>query len=266
MTWQTEARALGKDQRRKVQHCGTDRTAYISNSIKGVHLFCFRCKERLFEPHSSRTLQEVIAFRQAATQRIREYTGMPRDSVPLSEAPDAAIAWLLRGGLAPETAESNYGMRWHDHIRRVLIPVYDVHRNSHGIIGRAVFNERPKYLVLQGSPALYFPTNRLQDSIIIVEDVLSAIAIERAGYFSVAMLGTTISQDDAISLSALAQTAVLWTDPDKAGVASRATICSRLELSGIKVREAFSAVDPKLLRRQSIQEIIEASKPTTRIA
>lgn len=264
MTWQEQARELSRDAKRKVPHCGADASAYISNSYKGVHLKCFRCGERLFEPHSQRTLKDIIAFKRDAAGAIRNTVGMPKTALPLSAAPDAAIAWLLRGGLMPETAEHIYGMRWEDALKRVLIPIYTDDKLS-GILGRAVFNERPKYIMLQGKPSLFSQIKYASDCVVLVEDVLSCIAISRAGVSAIAALGTTITLQDAARIAEAASRVVIWTDPDKAGLAARAKMCAKLELVGAQCYEVYSESDPKALTAERIRQKIAQAEVSRRL-
>lgn len=242
--------------KRKVAHCTNDATAYISNSNAGISLFCFRCGEKLFEPHGERSIAEILATRAVADDDINRAWGMPNDATELSNAPEAAIVWLLQGGLLPEKAEHVWGMRWHDKTQRVLIPVLGITGAMMGLLGRALDGQKPKYKAYQGTSSLFYATYHNADAVIVVEDILSAIAVHSAGYSAIAALGTSISPVDAGAISAVSDRVVGWFDPDPAGVNAWPKFRKRMGTHPVRVSRITSGVDPKRLPRSAIREKI----------
>lgn len=178
---------------------------------------------------------------------------MPSDAVALMEGPSAALLWVLAGGLQPEVAYEDYGFKWHEATRRVLLPL------SQGILGRAVHGERPKYR-LSGQSSTYRPpgtaSNRPQRPLVVVEDVLSAIAIQRAGWPALALLGTSVSPEQVAACAA--PRVIAWFDADKAGNAAWVRLRKGLALYPTQLTRITTEQDPKRLFRATLIEHLEA--------
>lgn len=181
---------------------------------------------------------------------------MPCDAVSLTDAPDAAIVWLLQGGLLPEKAEHVWGMRWHDGIGRLLMPVLDETSRMRGVLGRGVNGEKPKYKAFAGTSTLHFNIrDKDDDRIIVVEDMLSSIAVHAAGFNACCALGTSITPDDARRIwQAGPDRVVGWFDPDAAGDQGWSKFRKRMGLYPTPVSRITSDADPKRLSRDVIRE------------
>ena len=179
---------------------------------------------------------------------------MPKDAVPLTEGPKEAWRWVLRGGLTPEEADSAFGMRWHEATRRVLIPIHQ--RGALlGILGRAVFGERPKYRMLGGPADTIFtlpehPTR----ACVVVEDVLSAIACWRCGVNAVAVLGTSIPPVQAAQIARGNDRIIGWFDGDAAGDKAWTRLRRRMALYPVSLHRIRTQADPKILHRSVLRE------------
>jgi DNA primase len=183
---------------------------------------------------------------------------MPADSVSCVQAPDAAVVWLLQGGLSPEQADA-WGIRWHEKLQRLLLPVHNVDRVYSGLLARGVYNEKPKYTMLQGSPGYYF-TEDLPGKLVLVEDILSSIAVHRAGYCGAALIGTTATVETLHALVTGHKEVVVWTDPDVAGRKAVNALLRKLSLLGVETTVAKSDVDPKYLSVQEIKRTVETAQ------
>ncbi len=255
--------------KRKIACCTNAATAYISNSDAGVSFYCFRCGERDFVKHDQRSIAEIAATRRREELLMRDQTSltMPDDAVSLTEAPDRAIVWLLQGGLLPERAEHVFGFRWHDGLQRVLFPVVDARGFTSGISGRSVDPAmRPKYKVFKGSASLYWALRPRSLDIVLVEDVLSALAVYSAGFSAVALSGTSLTAADALKIDEhvpLGGKVIIWTDPDAAGDHGAATVRKRFKLTGATVVRVQSEVDPKRVHQKEIvAKLTEAIRRT----
>ena len=256
-TWQETARTLRIGSKRKTVCCSTDRSAIISNGDHGVSFYCFRCGRNEFEQHTERSIAEILKTRRAiedlAAQQIPK---MPSTAVPLTQGPKEAWRGVLKGGLTPEQASGPFGMMWHEETRRVLIPIY---RNGdlHGLLGRAVFGERPKYRML-GGPAdtLYaLPQHPVRVSVV-VEDILSAIAVWRAGANALAVLGTTVTPVQAAEIAKGTKCVVGWFDDDPAGDKAWQTLRKRMALYPVELHRITTKQDPKRLHRSHIRGLL----------
>jgi hypothetical protein len=256
--WIATAKALTIGHSRKVQCCSTDPSAHVSNNHKGVSFFCHRCGRKEFHFHGPRSIKEIMATRVAEDAiRLAPSIAMPKDAVPLDEGPQEAWQWVLRGGLTPEDATGLYGLKWHEKTRRVLIPIGPADRLT-ALCGRAVFGERPKYRMLAGKADSFFrsPHKDVQCTVV-VEDVLSAIAVGRAGANGIAVLGTAITAEHAAAIATGTSTVVGWFDPDKAGNTAWQRLRSRMALYPVNLHRITSTEDPKALHRHVLRGLLE---------
>lgn len=256
MRWQDAARNLPLGQRRKVKHCSTSPTAYISKGINGLSIHCFRCGCTEFEPIAEHSIADLKA--RNSLDSVTKLRGMPTDAASVCTSPTTCVAWLVQGGLTPEKADE-HGMRWHEPSRRLLIPIYDHAGKVSGLLARAVNGERPKYMMLQGSPGVHYPKPSSGKRIVVVEDVLSAIACNRAGYNAAAMLGTSLTPPEARHIGAHDEV-VVFMDPDNAGDLGARSIRKRLSLYPCSVRIVRAARDPKYIGSACIREAVEETR------
>ena len=158
--------------------------------------------------------------------------------------------FVLRSGLSPEVAAREYGFGWYEKANRLCMPF------DGGTLYRAVFGERPKYILARGSAQLVAIGNG--PTAAITEDYLSAIKIARAGGKGIAVLGTSLQFKHLASIVEHIGTrrAAVWTDPDAAGERARRGIHQRLGQVGIEARDVRSARDPKYHSLQDIKEIL----------
>ena len=245
--WRQTAKLLRIGQSRKIKCCGTDSSAMINHGDKGFSLYCFRCGRTEWEPHGARSLKEIIATRRA-TEVIERTASMPHDAQALMQGPPEALLWVLKGGLSPERAHHNYGFRWEPDSRLVLIPI------ENGILGRDVHGGRPKYRLFGPGRSFWLP-NEVSGVTVVVEDVLSAIAINRAGWSSLAVLGTAIS---TIQATMAANTITVgWFDADKSGDRAWVQFRKAMALHPGKVLRLRTQGDPKTLHLEHIRYLLE---------
>lgn len=250
MSWQEIAKSLPIGQKRKIPCCGTDATSYVSQDHRGIRMGpCFRCGDKRYVPHGPRSVAEVLAAR-AAIDAVAELREIPKRCIMLSdtETPSEAILWVLQAGLAPEMAETVYGMRYDPVTRRVCIPI------TGGFLSRAVFNERPKY-IKAGASKTEMHTLRGEGPAVLVEDILSAIAINRAGFTAISALGTAITATIAADLGKY-PVLISWTDADKAGDKAWAKLRKRMGLYPTVLHRIRTEKDPKEIHRGEIVRLI----------
>jgi hypothetical protein len=252
MDWQKMAKALPYGASRKVQHCGSSPAARINHSNAGISLYCFRCGEQEFIPHGPRSAAEILAAR-AATEELREARDIPKRCQGLNEegVPSEALLWTLRTGLTPEEATNVYGFKYDPKTRRVLIPL------KGGFIARAVFMEQPKY-IRSGSMDQEVWEQRVDESntVVITEDILSAIKVYRSGFSSIAILGTSISTT-AASRIGMYDHVICWTDGDKAGDAAWLKLRKRMALYDTTLSRIRTKDDPKNIPITEIKTLIK---------
>ena len=254
--WKELANSLPTGGKRKFQHCGRDASASVWKTASGISFKCYRCDDTGYEPFGVRSLGDVLEARSAFDGIPLRVTQIPSGSTRLDDAdvPAEAHVWVLKAGMTPTEASTVYGFRWHEGTRRVFIPV-----NPKAMLARAVYkDDRPKYKLF-GELNTTAYTVQGKDPLVIVEDVLSAIKVGKAGYKAAAILGTTVNPAILAPLAMRQRDIVIWLDPDKAGIAGRGGIRKALALYPAKVRYARTtdARDPKYISREDIKSVIE---------
>lgn len=250
MMWQDIAKALDCGSKRKIVCCGSSPSALISNNRFGIRFHCFRCTDfNTFIPHGKRSVSEILAARKA-TSSLKTSKSMPSRAVSLTDpvVPTEAHAWVLQSGLLPEDANRMYGMLYDPFTRRILIPL------DNGFLARAVFNERPKYIKSSTANVYELPVDI--HTVVVTEDILSAIKVNSVGYSTLAILGTTVSPTIA-SRIARYKDIIIWTDSDKAGDAAYVKLRKKLALYPVKVRRIVTDDDPKLIHKKTIRKLME---------
>jgi len=252
MSWQTLAKSLPIGQKRKIQCCGKDATAYVSQNKYGIRMGpCFRCGREEFIPHGPRSVKEILAARKALEDTV-QLRSIPKRAKLLSdtETPPEAIIWVLKAGLSPELAEGVYGMRYDPVTRRVCIPI------EGGFLARAIFNERPKYVKAGATKTETYSLIEGDGPVVMTEDILSAIAVNRAGYSSISVLGTAITPTIAAELGKH-RVVIGWTDGDPAGDKAWVKLRKRMGLYPTELKRIRTDKDPKNIHRADIVQLIE---------
>lgn len=232
---------------KKIKWCCHDASTRISHRDKGVSLHCFRCGTTDWEPHGVRSVAEILAAR-AANEGLRTARSIPDRAVPIRDGAREGIVWLLRGGVTPEQAD-DLGFRYDPLTRRVLIPI------TGGFIGRSVFNERPKYIMSAPGTVLYWTGEGR--TVAVVEDILSALAVERAGYAAVAILGTSLDGAQAGDIATRSDLLIGWFDGDAAGDKAWALLRKKMALHPTKLTRIRTDKDPKALPRAEVARLIK---------
>lgn len=251
MEWKEQAKGLPIGSSRKTQCCGSGKSASMSNNSKGVSLYCHRCGRKEFHPHGQRSVAEVLKTRRILEALQSKPPHMPTDSVPITAGPPGAWQWVLKGGLRPEDAYFQHGFRWSEPLRRVLIPIKEKGKLV-GVLARAVYGERPKYIMLSGPKDSLFDVGE-SPVVVVVEDVLSAIAVTKEGVRGVAVLGTSLTDTQAHRIASGASVAVGWFDGDLAGDKAWVRFRKKMAPYPVEVRRVRTDKDPKNLHLSALR-------------
>jgi len=122
---------------------------------------------------------------------------------------------------------------------RIVVPVHDGEGKLLGYIGRATNAMEPKYLLPRGFPLgkILFNMHRVKDAerVVVVEGVFDAVRVHAAGYPVVALLGSQLTQGQAVLLRGF-RSVVYLLDGDEAGRRAVEKILEREDLpEGIRV-------------------------------
>lgn len=174
--------------------------------------------------------------------------------------PQKALDWLGKYEIT-DLEMSSYGLRWNPKLTNkqwdgetgaLAMPVFD--NGKVVCVSYRLFDAdktksitigyRP-YTVLKGEP---------QDSVVIVEDYVSAMKVSRV-LPAIPLLGSSLPDDALLRLSKSHKSVYLWLDEDK--LVDSMKIAKKAELLGLKARPIFTWKDPKEFTSTEIQEILK---------
>lgn len=267
MNWLDLAKTLplGHKLRSDCPECGLDtntNAAIINHNLQGYSLYCNACGYNPFSPKGKQTLAELAELRKLNEEAQRHAQSrtieLPEDTTyNLSDFSNEGRHWLFKAGITPRII-NKYSIGYSKKLRRVILPVY-----GNGLIwfqNRAVFEgQKPKYLQPNIAKNAIFNVGLINrnSTVIIVEDILSAIRVTEAGYVAVSILGTKLS-DWQIHRITNAKRVITWLDGDRAGRKGAASIRKTLSML-MEVGNIVTEKDPKCYSDQQIRKIIGES-------
>lgn len=153
-----------------------------------------------------------------------------------TDIPMKAKQWLLKYGITNQEIEQN-NIAYNANSNILVL----LHTQNYWQ-GRCFGDQHQKYLSKGNKPLTIYGNG---DTIVCVEDVLSAIKIARLSpdYCATPLLGSSMSLETTQSLSEQFKKILIWLDRDKAKEAIR--ISRNLKQRGILVDVVISPKDPK---------------------
>ena len=190
---------------------------------------------------------------------VRDYKPKIRQFVPkyytkpLFKLPNVIRDWMIKKyRLTPEEI-INAGFKYSIEDKRVYMPIFDDKGYETGAVARAFNGQEPKAVMYKynDGPKFYFPFGELYgSSVVIVEDIISAIRCKRLFGNAVALLGTGFNPEQATYLSSLFKNIVYALDPDAVYKAIDYAIEYQLLFNSSRV--AFLTADPKDLSDEKL--------------
>jgi Zn ribbon nucleic-acid-binding protein len=192
------------------------------------HVWCFGCKYYKLK-------NDIHSIR----SRLQNEQVMLSDEFSLTlsnDIPLVAKQWLLKYGITNDEIQHN-NIAW-DAQNQILI----LHYTQNYWQGRCFGNQSQKYLSKGSKPLTIYGNG---DTIVCVEDILSAIKIARLSpdYCATPLLGSSMSLETTQSLSERFKSILIWLDRDKAKDAIK--IARNLKQRGINSDVVISPKDPK---------------------
>lgn len=162
--------------------------------------------------------------------------------------------WIKERNIDPETC-MKWKLGYDKQSDSGTIPIRDINGNCLGVIRRRLGKlgeGEPRYLYPRGfkiSWHLYgahFLADRKLDNVVITEGSLDCIAMDQAGYTSVALLGARLHPHQLTILTGMdVETITLCLDNDKAGKHATQVVAAQLIAEGFKVNIAKHVRDKK---------------------
>lgn len=205
------------------------------------HFFCFGCKYH----KKKNDIHSIRKRLNNSNSPIKELEMLEN----FSEIPRKAMKWLLSYGISQEEIDK-YGIKWNP--RNQLLILIDTAKYWQG---RSFDKSKPKYMSSGEKPLTIYGTG---DTIVLVEDILSAIKIARLRdeFCSTPLLGSTLSYQAEQQLSSQFKKIFIWLDRDKTLNALR--IKRKFIQKGIDSRVIVTDNDPKEYSKGEIKEWLKS--------
>lgn len=229
---------IAKSRCPKCQLTGNDRSGNNLAEYSDSHFFCFRCGYYI---PSSTTMRIKHAL---STTPIRSESNQPTLELP----EDVSIAthgtgfvWLQQYGITTTEIICNRIM-WSEERKLLCFPLLV---NNEVVAWQARnFNPEKKYKYLtKGNVQDNYFLFGNGNTIVLVEDVVSAIKVSRHGVYGYSVLGSVISPKTIQRLTHISDNFLLWLDPDKQKEAIKYS--SQLRQMGYNCSTILSDKDPK---------------------
>lgn len=207
------------------------------------HKYCFKCT--YFVP-SGKDLNVNDLSERAAKLEQKEPINYDarRLALPSDYSPHLAVGamrWLDQYGITnEETKEHRIG--WSPVNESLVFPVFDLDNTLIFYQERFFNNPKRKYKTHGKSEEVFNIIGPLSSSLVLVEDMLSAIKISRQ-FEVMPLYGSSISQERIGRLSKLYKHILIWLDNDKAHYAIRRAVHMRPHFD--KVTTVVTEFDPK---------------------
>lgn len=205
------------------------------------HVFCFGCKyyKNKDDIHSIRS-------------RVHKINTTNEDIMNLNtivELPQKAMKWLLSYGISREEIKE-YNIQWSPQ-KEILVLL----NTAKYWQGRCFGNSKIKYMSAGSKPFTIYGSG---DTIVLVEDVLSAIKIARLHneFCALPLLGSTVSYDVEQGVLKEFKKVYVWLDRDKAINAIK--IRNKFKSKGVISKAIVTPLDPKEYNKGELLEWLKS--------
>lgn len=236
-------------------HCGDTRERLYTKAVRdGSVQYCHNCQYRGFirgdkqaSPKSVLERAEILfkTYKTGETIGYAKHIQLPHDFT--LDLPDKALAWLYKYQITDEEIRQ-FRFGWSQRLKRLILPVYrdDQLVYYQGRTFDPITKINPKYLNIRQSGAknVYFlcsSSNIHNNSIVMVEDILSAIKVGRQ-FNSIALLGSYLP-DSMLPVFKKYNKVFIWLDADKYKESIK--MMQKLGARGTPTRVISTPKDPK---------------------
>lgn len=232
----------------------------VSFNGESYFLYDFREKDgELWKPELSPAEKlALIRARQEAQEAAAASCDLPVPQVlHPGDWPVAARVWLYKAHFNNDMIRE-LGIFWHPDMRRVVLPLNMLDGSKAWVARKTEVMDGPKYLapggMYRGGGAVVSVGS---DTLVLTEDILSAWRVSGACKVdALAILGTTIGNQELAIIASSYKRCVIWTDPDAAGRDGRRKLYLRLGRFGTEVSLRITDRDPKLYSDEELKELL----------
>jgi hypothetical protein len=215
------------------------------------------------EPETPEARAMRIARERKAEAEAVSSIALPRPCVEYPDWPKAARVWLAKAGIG-QTAVEDWGIYWHEGLRRVVIPMPYEYTDSIYWQARDITGRRQKYINPVVAKPHFVPFGNEQSrTLVIVEDLLPAWKVAAAckDVEVWCLLGTRLLKRATAEIKARFDNVIVWLDNDKDKPHNEGQRYARqhiywLERMGKQVANIRSDRDPKFLWHDVIQQCV----------
>ena len=252
----------------------------VTRTAYGWVYHCHRCHTSGCATDSNtsptNTKERLKAIKNSKIDKTVAEVTLPNDFQPMSRRendstiPWAAYHWIWQYGISSEDF-TKFNVGWSQLYQRVIIPLYEyahwgdedvtLARDLVGWVGRDVNSKdiqretnTPKWLTRsKKGKRRYFATPG-DDTVVLVEDAISAIVVHLAtGHTTIGLLTTSVSEDLMRVLRG--KTIYLWLDGDM--LAHSVATVDRMRQLGLKAKHIHTPKDPKEYNKTFIQDTLK---------
>lgn len=240
----------------------------ITKVARGFLLWCHRCHGKGFIKSGTPGVRTALSLaRTALHPKTQQETLVKTNNITLPndfvhEIPSTGLLWLRSYGITNEEIR-RFGFGYSQRYDRVILPVYKdgtlVYWQGRDISG---LPDRPKYhsVAMQHGANVFRVSNPDSKLNVIVEDILSAVIVARAGFNATALLGSYASPTVLRQLASTGQRVVVWLDPDKRK--ESVNIAKRLHSLGVRSWPVILAGrDPKCYTTEQVRKLVNKGRP-----
>lgn len=210
------------------------------------HAYCFSCG---FTIHGDR----IERFKSKLVKDIDIQVHLPNDVT--FRYPESYLKWTTKYDISVYDLMS-HGVMWSDRLNRMIFPVYNTNGSIAAYVARSI-TEKPKwYSVGVDDNLLCILEGFNNRTLVIVEDILSAISVSKYGYTALALFNSNISSNRIRRIKEMRnwEKVYIWLDPDKRQDALK--FRHKFDMYGIKARVIYSDKDPKDFNYDSTNELL----------
>lgn len=201
----------------------TSKGFVVTRKRNGFSMWCHRCHTKYWIPTTSQSfgaIRQDLATKAAGVKQtasvVTRIVQLPSDFT--ADIPASGLLWLRTYGVTDEEIVQ-YRFGYSPSLDRLILPVF---RDGELVFwqGRNLSSDttKPKYMNVRSnrSDVVLF-VNKCTKKVVLVEDVLSCLAVARAGVSAVALLGSYVKIDLLKPVLAVADIECIkvWLDPDK---------------------------------------------------
>lgn len=200
------------------------------------HFYCFGCSY-------SKKKQDIASIRARLAKKEETPANFTEMQVTY-DIPKEPLRWLLSYGLCVSDIEEAK-IAWNAEKQLLVLANLPDYWQGRSFDPEA----RVKYLSSGKKPIIYYG---FDETCVLVEDIVSAIRVSKAGVCSIPLLGSSIPTEWVRELAGRFKKLIVWLDRDKASNSLR--IAREFKQRGLESTSCITELDPK---EYSKEEIIE---------